>query len=310
MANSPVTFKTHIFNIKYKTIYVLKRKFKRLIVEKLHLNRTNNYPYISGDGFRNLAQHVYDESSDFNPKEVETGDIIFLNPDFIVSYFKDRHPHIKNKYILITQNSDLGIEKKHTDYIDDKIAHWFAKNVLHGHEKITPIPIGLTNNFLNKIGKTSDMSLVRSHDLSHKTTGMSYGFSLASGQERILLQQMLKQHELGFHVFEKTQSAYFKKMSGYNFVISPEGNGADCHRTWEALYLQCIPIAKENYFINHFKGLGLPILTIKNWSDIESFNADFLEKQYNELKNRFDHKSLFMDYWIDRILTEKQKLFI
>lgn len=310
MANSPVTFKTHIFNIKYRTIYVLKRKLKRILVAKLHLNRTNNYPYISGDGFRALAQHVYDESSDFEPSRVETGDIVFINPDFIVSYFKDKHPHIKNKYILISQNSDLGIEKVHTDFIDDKIAHWFAKNVLYGHEKITPIPIGLTNNFLNKIGKTSDMSFARKNDLTQKTTGMSYGFSLASGQERIMLQKMLEKHDLGFNVFEKTQGAYFKKMSGYSFVVSPEGNGADCHRTWEALYLECIPIAKENYFINHFKALGLPILTIKDWNEIESFDEDFLNRRYNELKKDFNHKSLFMDYWIERILAEKQKLFI
>jgi hypothetical protein len=220
MPNSPVTFKTHVFNIKYKTIYVVKRKLKRILVEKLHLNRTNNYPYISGDGFRNLAQHIYDESSDFHPENVQIGDIIFMNPDFIEDYFTHKHPHIKHKYILITQNSDLGIEKRHTDLIDDKIAHWFAKNVLHGHPKVTPIPIGLTNNFLNKIGKTSDMSTIRATDLSHKTTGISFGFSLASGQERIKLQESLKKHMFGFHVFEKTQSAYFKKMSTYSFVAS------------------------------------------------------------------------------------------
>ncbi len=309
MANSPVTFKTHVFNIKYKTIYVVKRNLKRLLVEKLHLNRTNNYPYISGDGFRNLAQHVYDESSDFHPENVQTGDIVFMNPDFIEAYFRYKHPQIKNKYILITQNSDLGIEKHHTDLIDDTIAHWFAKNVLHSHPKVTPIPIGLTNNFLNKIGTTSDMSTIRATDLSHKTTGISFGFSLASGQERIKLQESLKKHTLGFHVFEKTQSAYFKKMSTYSFVASPEGNGADCHRTWEALYLQCIPIAKENYFINHFKELGMPILTIKNWGDVEKFDKEYLDTQYSQLTSGFNHPALFMDYWIECIIKEKQKLF-
>jgi hypothetical protein len=113
----------------------------------------------------------------------------------------------------------------------------------------------------------------------------------------------------GFHVFEKTQSAYFKKMSTYSFVASPEGNGADCHRTWEALYLQCIPIAKENYFINHFKELGMPILTIKNWDDVEKFDKEYLDTQYAQLASGFNHPALFMDYWIECIIKEKQKLF-
>ncbi len=28
----------------------------------------------------------------------------------------------------------------------------------------------------------------------------------------------------------------------YSFWLSPRGNGIDCHRTWEALYLDVIPI--------------------------------------------------------------------
>jgi hypothetical protein len=31
-------------------------------------------------------------------------------------------------------------------------------------------------------------------------------------------------------------------MSDYQFVASPMGNGYDCHRTWEALALGCVPI--------------------------------------------------------------------
>lgn len=309
MPRSHTPVRTFIFNIKYKTTYILKRKVKRVIVQLLHLNRTGNYPYISGDGFRSLAQHIYDESSDFNPAKVETGDVVFMNPDFIVAYFRDKHPHIKKKYILITQNSDLGIEEKHTKYIDEKIACWFAKNVLCGHPKIIPTPIGLTNNFLNKIGTTSDMSEMRSHDLTKKETKMSYGFSLASGTERIALKAKLDKNPLAVNVSEKTQIAYFSKMSNYSFVVSPEGNGADCHRTWEALYLRCVPIAKRNYFIEQFKEQGLPILVIDDWKEIETFTEEYLEKCYREMSHCFENDILFMEHWIARIMEEKKKIF-
>ena len=153
------------------------------------------------------------------------------------------------------------------------------------------------------------MSFIRKTDFTKKETGISYGFSLASGQERIQLQALLKEHLLGIHVSEKTQGAYFKKMSTYSFVASPEGNGADCHRTWEALYLGCIPIAKHNYFIDHFKALGLPILTISNWNEVKAFDREFLDREYEVMKNKFDHPSLFMDFWIAKIMSEKQKIF-
>ena len=36
----------------------------------------------------------------------------------------------------------------------------------------------------------------------------------------------------------------------FTFVLSPFGNGMDCHRTWEALSLGSIPIIKGNGFSN------------------------------------------------------------
>ena len=38
----------------------------------------------------------------------------------------------------------------------------------------------------------------------------------------------------------------WKKQTEYAFVISPHGGGYDCHRTWEALVLGCIPIVKTS----------------------------------------------------------------
>ena len=34
--------------------------------------------------------------------------------------------------------------------------------------------------------------------------------------------------------------------TNYAFIVSPHRNGLDCHRTWEALVLGCIPIVKTS----------------------------------------------------------------
>ena len=47
-------------------------------------------------------------------------------------------------------------------------------------------------------------------------------------------------------------------MIKYTFILSPAGIGLDCHRTWEALCLGCIPIVCipefKNLFEKHVQG--------------------------------------------------------
>ena len=39
-----------------------------------------------------------------------------------------------------------------------------------------------------------------------------------------------------------TNPLYYHLINKYKFILSPSGAGPDCHRTWEALYMGCIPI--------------------------------------------------------------------
>ena len=58
----------------------------------------------------------------------------------------------------------------------------------------------------------------------------------------------------------------------YAFVISPFGSGLDCHRTWEALALGCIPIVRSSAMDPLFDRLPVPI--VKDWADV---TRDFLQ---------------------------------
>jgi hypothetical protein len=166
------------------------------------------------------------------------------------------------------------------------------------------------NIAINKAGKTSSLPKIIQATKNHsKKTGISFGFSLLSGKNRVELNDLLKKHPLGVHIIEKNQTTYFEKMNAYSFVASPEGNGPDCHRTWEALYLGCIPIATRNAFIDYFKELTIPILTVNDWSDVEHFNAELLDTTYEQFKKDLYHPAIYMDYWMHRILEEKNKVF-
>ncbi len=88
-----------------------------------------------------------------------------------------------------------------------------------------------------------------------------------------------------------TPSMFIDSLVKSKFVISPEGNGVDTHRTWEALYFKSIPIVEKNSDIN-FKYAGLPILYTEDYSEI---NDEYLNKKYEEMKNQtYDFSALFV----------------
>jgi hypothetical protein len=87
---------------------------------------------------------------------------------------------------------------------------------------------------------------------------------------------------------------YFISLPNYKFVISPEGNGIDCHRHYEALIAGCIPIMESNPIIIE-KYKGLPILYTKDYSEI---NEEYLLSIYDSMLNtEYDFSRLFLQYY-------------
>lgn len=63
--------------------------------------RTSSYPYITGDTFRAICDHIIDETQDqFNTELVKPGDIIFIRTSRGHLFFNKIHPFITNPYIL------------------------------------------------------------------------------------------------------------------------------------------------------------------------------------------------------------------
>ena len=86
-------------------------------------------------------------------------------------------------------------------------------------------------------------------------------------------------------------------MTKYSFVLSPHGNGLDCHRTWEALVLGCIPVVKTSSLDKLYD--DLPVLIVNNWYDIDE---ELLKNTIENFKDKkFNYDKLKLDYWINKI---------
>ena len=86
--------------------------------------------------------------------------------------------------------------------------------------------------------------------------------------------------------------AYLRMLPHFKFVISPEGNGIDCHRHYEALMAGCIPIVERNEQL-HEKYGDCPILFTDDYSEI---TPEYLTDKYKEILHKtWDFSRLCLD---------------
>jgi hypothetical protein len=275
-------------------IFRIKTKIYREIA-RLFCYRPASYPYISGDGFRKIADHIYDETSKCKPEKISFGDTVFVKTDIINEWFQNVHPNITSPYKLITHNSDNVIGERESRYIDNKIIHWFAQNNIFKHEKITPIPIGIENRKWFLSGWVL-CKIIKKLKSSERKRRILFGFNAKTNTiERTEALNILRNSPITDEIKGRlTPLEYFKLLNQYVFVASPEGNGPDCHRTWEALYIGVIPIVKVSVFNNYFKEVGVPLNIISSWSDI---------KIDDTIRPALDTSALYFDFWKEKIIN-------
>ena len=111
--------------------------------------------------------------------------------------------------------------------------------------------------------------------------------------------ELLKKKDIGHILTKSNQTQYLDQLSRYKFCICPPGNGIDCHRTWECLYLGVIPIVY--YHCHNLQFLDLPILIINDWDIITD---EYLVGIYNEFqKKKFNFDKLDITYW-DKLINK------
>ena len=100
---------------------------------------------------------------------------------------------------------------------------------------------------------------------------------------------------------KKDRHVSWEKQINYGFVVSPLGNGYDCHRTWEALLLGCIVVMKRNAIDRLFA--DLPVLLVDEWNQVTQELLDATVKEYRN--KTFCYKKLTLKYWTDLIKSHQ-----
>lgn len=215
--------------------------------------------------------------------------IFFVKTDHLIFFIKFILPEIHKVFILITHNSDLLSGNESIIYNNKYLIKWYGQNMIPNSDKTVGIPIGLQNSQW----KGSDYNICKKCKKYIKENLLYFNFSLNTNKERGNIERILLKN--GFvKNHKKDWENYIQELSSYKFAISPEGNGIDCHRVWECLYVGCIPVVKKNNIMFEFFK-DLPILWVH---DFECVTSAFLNEQYNLIKQKnFNTEKITMTYW-------------
>jgi hypothetical protein len=281
-------------------------------------SRPTSFPFISGDTFRSVSDHLFDEtSSNMRPSDVLTGDIVFVKGDWISSFFRDIHPFITHKYILVTHNSDDSAPGKYSNYLESSmLVRWFGNNnnLNSHHLKMHPIPLGLANNYWNHGKIVTFLShLPPPNLLVERPILLFIAFRTESNPTRgpilKLLEDKFKNESPVKFASDMDHDSYVRTLTESKFVASPEGNGIDCHRTWESIAMGAIPIVTKSTLHSLYD--GMPVLIISDWNEltIGLMQSFFSKYRYLSVRDRRLHRRKVMaKYWFKELCRVRLSL--
>ncbi len=242
---------------------------------------------------------------------------VYLCTDSVSLFVNEVLEKIRHPFVLVTGDSDLAVSGSTIQNIEtilkkSYLRKWFAQNLDYKHPKIEPMPIGLDfhsawqnprhysgqhilpahqegelRSFCRTAKKFIERNpLVVCDWIGHSTYGDREEARRGIPENaRFVPTRRLPRHEL-WQVYAK-----------HAFVASPSGVGMDCHRTWEAIALGCVPIVKRSPLTLLFE--GMPVLVVESW---EQLTAEYLQQQQQKFAaQKFDYSKIFLTYWRDRI---------
>lgn len=260
-------------SVRWRT-QVLRDPGLRANLRQQHL-RLSSFPFISGDTYRSLASHIIESSADlerFQSADVNSGVVVFSSVHMSSQVVVELPDPVAAQTTLLIHNGDI-IDASLIGANASRFHRIASVNWLGDRNLVTPLPIGLENSAFCVNG--------RLEWFADATPGQRANGCLKSERVHDVLLSFKDSNNLG----ERTQARLTFEASGldltsatgltprkyqselrqHRFVISPPGNGPDCHRTWEALYSGTVPIVLRSAW--SFGHKRWPVLVVNSWDE-------------------------------------------
>ena len=251
-----------------------------------------NRPFVASRSFHALCHHKVSNPESESQRWPDTypekhGESVYIHTTALTNFWQHYLPHVRVSFVLVSGDTDMTVPDDCPDVAynilnSPWLIMWFAQNcTVTSHPKLKQLPIGLDLHTLMRqatswgpqqsghhqestiMDMTSRSTWARQpicYSNFHFLMNTRYGHDRREAVDRV--PPSLVYYEP--HPVPRHQS--WSTMLGYKFVLSPHGNGLDCHRTWEALLLGCVPVVKTSPLDPLFQ--ELPVLIVQDWSHV------------------------------------------
>jgi len=245
--------------------------------------------------------------------------IIFCKRDFIINEYNEISK-MKSKVVLIVLNSDYSFNEDLLAICPKNVKHIFATNSTIYNDMVTPLPIGvensiepkrvghgmINNEIFEKLPYLTKKVDVQPEQFIDKLYG-NFNINTNFNYRNYIKSICLNSNNINFE-YNLTYPEYVKRIKEHIGVVSPTGNGIECIRTYETLYLDSIPICVGEY--HQYKAIydriykNLPIVFISNPQDLTNLNL--IKVEINKVKNR-SKEILDYNYWVNEIIKKARE---
>ena len=164
------------------------------------------------------------------------------------------------------------------ELVSNKI-YVFGTNLRYINKFIEPIPIGIENAYYGRNGDLNYYNPINLASIKIKKENLLLASfnTWTNPKVRIKYESILKSYKYKNKNFNNLKD-YRKVLSSSYFVISPPGNGIDCHRTWEAFIHKTIPVIEKKYYL-------------------------FQHKLYNKIMKK-NYETIYAQWWFKNIISK------
>jgi hypothetical protein len=246
---------------------------------------------------------------------------IYVCSDLLNLFVGKFLPRLNHRFTLVSGDSDLVVpyeaitEDDTVTLLENPLLiRWFAQNAPSPtHNKLILLPIGLDYHTISgnpnhcwrvagePILPRGQEGLLNQIRASFGSRKMEIFVNFTAGNDRfgqrITALHQVPRELLALAPTFMPRTQLWNRMKEYAFVLSPFGMGMDCHRTWEALALGCIPIIQTRVLAPLFA--DLPVLMVENWSDI---TPQLLATTIADFQQRtFRYELMQLEHWVGLI---------
>lgn len=268
---------------------------------------TSSFPFVSGDTFRQLAGWVFSQDQIVHRVGLNDGLCFASGPIATNEDFVDRAQEFVadstvGRLKLIIHNGDHIPTENTLLALKDIFSQVYCVNVIKETAWLRALPIGLENASLDNNGRLSyyleGLETPRSIDRSRLVVSSFHTSNHPALREPTA--ELFRKSRFGFDGHSWKRAEYREVLKDTLFVVSPPGNGPDCHRTWESIYMGAIPVVLKGHLAKSL-WQEMPILAVDRYEDFLGFSDTALREAYSKLSRRPASRA-FSAYWV-RLLS-------